>query len=37
FPERLLYHHFFGYYETFLGDVKVFRRTKPPKEERTTS
>jgi|AntRauTorckE5430_2_1112549.scaffolds.fasta_scaffold00164_11 hypothetical protein len=37
FPERLLYHHFFGYYETFLGDVKVFRRIKPPKEERTTS
>ncbi len=37
FPERLLYHHFFGYYETFLGDVKVFRRVAPPKEDRTTS
>lgn len=37
FPERLLYHHFFGYYETFLGDVKVFRRIAPPKEDRTTS
>lgn len=37
FPERLLYHHLFGYYETFLGDVRVFRRIAPPKEDRTTS
>ena len=37
FPERLLYHHWFGYYETFLGDVLIFRRTAPPANERTTS
>ncbi|WP_020569885.1 hypothetical protein [Neolewinella persica] len=37
FPERLLYHHFFGYYETFLGDVEVYRRVKPKKAERSTS
>ena len=37
FPERLLYHHLFGYYETFLGDVKVFRRVAPPENDRTTS
>lgn len=37
FPERLLYHHFFGYYETFLGDVEVYERTAPQKGERTTS
>lgn len=37
FPERLLYHHFFGYYETFLGDVKIYQRVKPKKAERSTS
>lgn len=26
-PERWLYDHWFGYYETFLGDVLVYRRT----------
>ncbi|MEL6276704.1 MAG: hypothetical protein AAFU03_16520, partial [Bacteroidota bacterium] len=26
FPERWLYHQFFGTYETFVGDVLVFRR-----------
>jgi hypothetical protein len=29
FPERLLYHRLFGYYETFLGEVRVYRRTAP--------
>lgn len=37
FPERLLYHHFFGYYETFLGDIEVYKRVKPKKSERSTS
>ncbi len=37
FPERLLYRHFFGYYETFLGDVEVYRRIMPQRGERTTS
>jgi hypothetical protein len=37
FPERLLYHHFFGYYETFLGDVEVYQRVQPKKVERSTS
>ena len=37
FPERILYHHLFGYYETFLGDVRVFKRTAPPRADRTTS
>lgn len=37
FPERLLYHHFFGYYETFLGDVEVYQRLQPKKAERSTS
>ena len=37
FPERLLYRHFFGYYETFLGDVEVYKRTAPQRGERTTS
>ncbi len=26
FPERLLYAHFFGYYETFLGSTLVFEK-----------
>lgn len=29
FPERLLYRYFFGYYESFLGYVRVYRRVKP--------
>jgi hypothetical protein len=29
FPERLLYQYLFGYYETFLGYVRVYRRTAP--------
>lgn len=37
FPERLLYHHLFGYYETFLGDVVVYQRVKPKKAKRSTS
>lgn len=37
FPERLLYHHFFGYYETFLGDVVIYRRVKPKRGELSTS
>lgn len=37
FPERLLYHHLFGYYETFLGDVVVYKRVKPKKAKRSTS
>lgn len=37
FPERLLYRHFFGYYETFLGDVRVYKRVGPERGERTTS
>ena len=30
FPERLLYRSLFGYYETFLGYIRVYRRTAPP-------
>ncbi len=26
FPERLLYHALFGYFETFLGDTRIYRR-----------
>lgn len=37
FPERLVYHHFFGYYETFLGDVVIYRRVKPKQGILTTS
>jgi hypothetical protein len=37
FPERLIYRHFFGYYETFLGDIEVYERIAPPENERTTS
>ena len=37
FPERLLYHHLFGYYETFLGDVVVYKRVKPKKAKRSRS
>lgn len=37
FPERLLYRYFFGYYETFLGDVEVYRRLAPARGDRTTS
>ncbi len=37
FPERLLYHELFGYYETFLGDVEVYRRLAPKKAARSTS
>jgi len=38
FPERLLYRHFFGYYETFVGDIRVYERTEPQTDpERTTS
>ncbi len=29
FPERLLYAALFGYYETFLGYVRVYRRVQP--------
>ncbi len=28
FPERLLYAHFFGYYETFLGSTLVFEKRR---------
>ena len=33
FPSRLLYHALFGYYETFLGDVYVYRRVRPAAPE----
>jgi hypothetical protein len=26
YPERLLYHALFGYFETFLGDTRIYRR-----------
>jgi hypothetical protein len=37
FPERLLCHHFFGYYETFLGDVVIYKRIRAKKGELSTS
>ena len=37
FPERLLYHALFGYYEDFMGDVVVYKRIKPKRGERSTS
>lgn len=27
FPERLIYRRFFGYYESFLGEVRVYKRS----------
>ena len=28
FPERLLFKHLFGTYETFLGDLRIYKRTE---------
>lgn len=28
FPERRLFKHFFGTYETFLGDLRIYKRTE---------